>query len=83
MIPPDTSAAFVADMEDVLEVYQRLHDPQRPLVCLDETLKQLIIERARRSLPSGDARRVTITNTNAMVSPICSWCSRRWKGGGL
>ena len=21
--------------------------------------------------------------TNAMASPICSWCSRRWKGGGL
>jgi hypothetical protein len=28
-------------MEDVLEVYQRPHDPQRPLVCLDETSKQL------------------------------------------
>src|ERR1700689_2487259 len=44
VIPPDASAAFVADMEDVLEVYQRPHDPQRPLVCLDETSKQLIIE---------------------------------------
>ena len=31
MIPPDASAAFVANMEDVLEVYQRPHDPQRPL----------------------------------------------------
>jgi hypothetical protein len=36
-IPPDASAAFVANMQDVLEVYQRPHDPQRPLVCLDET----------------------------------------------
>jgi hypothetical protein len=36
VIPPDASAAFVANMEDVLEVYQRPHDPQRPLVCLDE-----------------------------------------------
>jgi hypothetical protein len=44
VIPPDASAAFVANMEDVLEVYQRPHDPQRPLVCLDETSKQLIIE---------------------------------------
>ena len=34
---PDATAAFVASMEDVLEVYQRPHDPQRPLVCLDET----------------------------------------------
>ena len=44
MIAPEASAAFVANMEDVLEVYQRPHDPRRPLVCLDETSKQLIIE---------------------------------------
>jgi len=31
-------------MEDVLEVYQRPRDPEKPLVCLDETSKQLIIE---------------------------------------
>jgi hypothetical protein len=31
-------------MEDVLEVYQRRHDPDRPIVCLDETTKQLIRE---------------------------------------
>jgi hypothetical protein len=29
-------------MEDVLEVYQRPHDQHRPVVCLDETTKQLI-----------------------------------------
>lgn len=31
-------------MEDVLEVYHRPHDPKRPLVCLDECLKQLVLE---------------------------------------
>ena len=31
-------------MEDVLEVYTRPRDPDRPLVCLDETSKQLIAE---------------------------------------
>src|SRR5207247_395505 len=31
-------------MEDVLAVYTRPHDPDRPLVCLDETSKQLIGE---------------------------------------
>ncbi len=31
-------------MEDGLEVYQRPHDPEYPLVCLDETSKQLIAE---------------------------------------
>jgi hypothetical protein len=31
-------------MEDVLEVYKRPYDPGRPVVCLDETSKQLIGE---------------------------------------
>lgn len=31
-------------MEDVLSVYMRGHDPARPLVCLDETSKQLVAE---------------------------------------
>ena len=44
MIPPDANAAFVAAMEDVLEVYQRAHDPAFPVVCVDETSKQLIAE---------------------------------------
>ncbi len=37
-------------MEDVLEVYTRPHDPARPLVCLDETSKQLV-EETRAPLP--------------------------------
>ena len=31
-------------MEDVLEVYHRAHDPAFPVVCVDETSKQLIAE---------------------------------------
>jgi hypothetical protein len=33
-------------MEDVLEVYHRPYDEQRPLVCLDEASKQLVGETA-------------------------------------
>ncbi len=44
MIPPKANAAFVAAMEDILAVYTRPHDPDRPLVCLDETSKQLVAE---------------------------------------
>ena len=44
MIPPKSNAAFVAAMEDVLDVYKRPRDPARPLVCLDETSKQLVAE---------------------------------------
>ena len=58
MIAPEASAAFVANMEDVLEVYQRPHDPKRPLVCLDETSKQLIAEtRAPIAAAPGQAER--------------------------
>jgi DDE superfamily endonuclease len=31
-------------MEEVLEVYTRPHNPHMPLVCLDETSKQLVAE---------------------------------------
>jgi hypothetical protein len=31
-------------MEDVLEVYHRPHDPACPVVCVDETSKQLVAE---------------------------------------
>jgi hypothetical protein len=49
-IPPKCSAEFVFHMEDVLAVYHRPHNPQRPVVCLDECSKQLIGE-VRTPLP--------------------------------
>jgi transposase len=44
VIPPKANSAFVAAMEDVLAVYTRPRDPDIPLVCLDETSKQLTAE---------------------------------------
>ncbi len=44
VIPPKANAEFVCAMEDVLEVYTRPYDPQRPVVCLDEASKQLVAE---------------------------------------
>ncbi len=43
-IPPEQNAAFVCAMENVLEVYHRPYDPKRPVVCMDETSKQLVKE---------------------------------------
>lgn len=43
-IPPKQDAAFVCQMEQVLEVYKRPYDPKRPVVCMDEQPKQLIAE---------------------------------------
>src|SRR5438067_13422118 len=41
-------------MEDVLDVYERPYDPARPVVCLDETSKQLVAE-TRTPLPMAPA----------------------------
>jgi hypothetical protein len=38
------SAEFVAAMEDVLDIYEEPYDPLRPVVCFDESPKQLIAE---------------------------------------
>ena len=45
----------MAAMEDVLDVYERPHDPRRPQVCMDETSKQLVGE-ARTPLPARPGR---------------------------
>ena len=42
VIPPQASSTFVAAMEDVLAFYKRPRDGDGPLVCLDETSKQLL-----------------------------------------
>ena len=39
---PTADPAFVSHMEDVLDVYQRPYDPLHPVVCLDETSRQLL-----------------------------------------
>lgn len=42
MIPPEQNADFVCKMEAVLSVYERAYDASRPVVCLDESPKQLL-----------------------------------------
>jgi hypothetical protein len=44
VIPPEQNAEFVAQMEEVLEVYISTEDPDYPLVCFDEASKQLVKE---------------------------------------
>ena len=41
---PEASAAFVAQMEEVLDTYEKPYDPAHPVICLDETPQQLIGE---------------------------------------
>jgi hypothetical protein len=68
-------------MEDVLEVYQRPRDPQRPLVCLDETSKQLIVEtRAPVPMKQGyparhdyEYERNGVANLFMLFAPLEGW----------
>lgn len=50
-IPPKQSADFVFHMEDVLDIYHRVYDSKYPVICIDETFKQLIGE-TRQPLPA-------------------------------
>jgi len=68
-------------MEDVLAVYTRPHDPDRPLVCLDESSKQLIKEtRLPVAMKEGQPARVDYeyerngtANMFMMFAPLEGW----------
>ena len=44
MIPPQGNADFAEAVERVLDVYRRPYDADFPVVCMDETPRQLIAE---------------------------------------
>lgn len=81
MIAPKANAAFVAAMEDILAVYKRPRDAAFPLVCLDETSKQLIREtRVPIAMAKGRARRVDyeyerngVANLFMLFAPLEGW----------
>jgi len=68
-------------MEDVLAVYMRPHDPKRPLVCLDETSKQLVAEvRTPQPMQPGhvarhdyEYRRNGTRNLFMLFAPLEGW----------
>ena len=75
---PETSADYVACMEDILDQYERPYDPTCPLVCFDEGLKQLI-EETRVRLPGKpgqvqrydyEYRRNGVRNLNFLFEPL-------------
>ena len=80
-IPPEQNAEFVAAMEEVLDVYVRPPDPRRPLVCMDETSKQLVAE-TRPIQPAQPGRplrydaeyeRAGVRNLFLAVAPLEGW----------
>ncbi len=55
MIPPEQNGSFVANMEMVLDVFKRPFDPLHPIICMDESPKQLISE-TRKPIPAAPGR---------------------------
>ena len=52
---PKVNGEFVAAMEDVLDLYSEPYDPDRPVVCFDETSTQLLAD-TRPPLPAQPGR---------------------------
>lgn len=80
-IPPGADAEFVAAMEEVLAAYTRPTDPSEPLVCFDETSKQLVKE-TRTPLPMGpgvperydyEYERNGVANLFLFYEPLSGW----------
>jgi hypothetical protein len=81
--PPEADAEFVWRMEDVLDVYQRPHDPRRPVVGLDEKPVQLLSDppglAARPPAPGRPARhdyrygREGTANVFCAFEPLGNW----------
>ena len=83
MIPPKHDGEFVAAMEDVLDLYQQPYDPEAPVVCMDETSKQLVGE-VRRPVPPAPGRPARIdyeyerkgtANIFLFTDPLRGWRS--------
>jgi len=55
VIPPECNADFVAAMENVLDVYKRPYNVEFPVVCMDESPRQLIRE-TRQVIPAAPGR---------------------------
>ena len=80
-IPPKANAAFVAQMEDVLDVYIRPLDPKHPQVCFDESSKQQVKE-VRTPLPVApgeparydtEYERNGVSNLFMFFAPLLNW----------
>jgi hypothetical protein len=68
-------------MEDVIEVYHRPYDERRPLVCIDESSKQLVSE-VRAPLPARpgtparqdyEDKREGVANLFMVSEPLLGW----------
>ena len=84
-IATEQDAAFVCQMEQVLEVYKQPYDPRFPKINMDEQPKQLVAERTQtQPLAPGQPPRVDyeyvregVCTVWMFVEPLAGWRSVR------
>jgi hypothetical protein len=75
VIPPEADGEFVANMEDVLEVYSRPFDPKFPVLCMDEQPIQLLKEsRTPIAATAEHPKRVDYEYERAGTASIFMFC---------
>ena len=71
----------MAGMEDVLDVYVRPYAPNKPVICMDETSKQLVAD-IRRPIPArqghpqrydAEYKRCGVANVFMFTEPLGGW----------
>jgi hypothetical protein len=81
VIPPESDAEFVAQMEEVLDLYAKPYDPACPVICMDEQPVQLQRE-VRQPIPATaqQAKRVDYEYERAgtasifmFTEPLAGW----------
>jgi hypothetical protein len=80
-IPPKQDAEFVCAMENVLETYKRRYNPRNPVVCMDETSKQLVAEtrtpqpgaRGKPARYDYEYERNGTANVFMFTEPLANW----------
>jgi hypothetical protein len=81
VIPPEANAEFVANMEDVLDVYSRQYDANIPVLCMDEQPVQLVEEvncpiAATKKHPKRidyEYKRAGVANIFMFAEPLAQW----------
>lgn len=81
VIPPDCDAEFVANMEDVLSVYEKPYNKEVPVLCMDEQPVQLVKE-VKRPIPATKSHpqridyeyeRAGVANVFMFAEPLAGW----------
>jgi hypothetical protein len=81
VIAPESDAEFVANMEQVLETYEKPYDPACPVLCMDEQPVQLLKE-TRTPIPATakhgkrvdyEYERAGTANIFMFTEPLAGW----------